>query len=458
MRDTYIDLLCLMIDEIWMTGATLPYYLHRRLQVVFENSLPFGGIPVLACGDLYQQKPVGDGYCFQGIESQDSNEQSFLVFNIWADHFCAYELTTVLRQKHGLPFTEALNRLRVGNHTEEDLQLLQKFEIDLRHPPFNYSIFFCHIFSTHRQRDDHNQLVFVANAADEVRVPAKDSVLATFVHEKDKRFFLHKAQSMDDTKTATLFSTKTKSVLNLKAGIILEVTTNIHILDGLYNGAWGFLRRIKLPDTSSPNILWVEFAEPSIGRRARKVHKTLYETRPEVHLNFVPIFRISRTFQATSRQESTILKWQFPVRPATAGTFHNNQGLLLQEGAVNFRGPKHFSKMAGRHYVGYSRFSNPEEHLFILDSAFEEIYVDPRVHAEMARLQAVERPIPIFEGLLKEYYFPSILQCVLHNTRFLPAHIDNIRSDSNVLAADIFIFTEARVCFSSQTELVRLPG
>jgi hypothetical protein len=291
-------------------------------------------------------------------------------------------LTIVLRQKHGLPFTEALNRLRVGDHTEEDLQLLKRFEIDLTNPPFNYSIFFSHIFSTHRQRDDYNQLVFVANAADEVHVQAKDSVLATFVHKKDKRFFLRKAQSMDDSKTATLFS-----ILNLKVGIILEITTNVHILDGLYNGAWGFLRRIEPTGTSDPNLQWVEFDDPSIGRRARETHKSLYETRLEIHMNFVPIFRIARTFQATSRQESTILRWQFPVRPATAGTFHHNQGLSLQEGAVNFRGPKRFSKMAGRHYVGYSRFSNPEGHLFVLDSAFEEIYVDPRVHTEMARLQ-----------------------------------------------------------------------
>jgi hypothetical protein len=66
MRDIYADLLCLMIDEISMTGTNLLYYLHRRLQDILESSLPFEGIPVLACEDLYQLKPVGDIYCFQG--------------------------------------------------------------------------------------------------------------------------------------------------------------------------------------------------------------------------------------------------------------------------------------------------------------------------------------------------------------------------------------------------------
>jgi ATP-dependent DNA helicase PIF1 len=60
LKDVYADLICLMIDEILMTGSTLLYYLHRRLQDIFESNLPFGGVSVLACGDLYQLKPVGD--------------------------------------------------------------------------------------------------------------------------------------------------------------------------------------------------------------------------------------------------------------------------------------------------------------------------------------------------------------------------------------------------------------
>jgi hypothetical protein len=453
MRDSYIDLLCLMIDEISMTGATLLYYLHRRLQDVFENNLPFGGIPVLACGDLYQLKPVGEGYGFQGIELQDSNERLFSVFNIRADLFCMYELSIVLRQKHGLPFTEALKRLRVGDHTEEDIELLKRFEIDPANPPSNYSICFRHIFSTHRQRDDHNQLVFKTTMSDELHVSAKDSVLAAFVHDNDKRFFLQKAKLMDESKTATLLS-----VLHLKAWIILEVTTNVSIPDGLYNGAWGFLRRVDPPGTSTPDILWVEFADISIDRRVRTTHKSLYDAHPEIRTNYVPIFKIARTFQATLRQESSILRWQFLVRPATAGTFHHNQGLSLREGAVNFRGPNRFAKMAGRHYVGYSRFSSPEGHLFVLDSAFEEIHIDPRVHVEMNRLRAFGRKISIFEGLQKKNRFPLIIQCVVHNTRSLPAHIDDIRSDPNILAVDVLVITEARVRPSTQLKPLHLPG
>jgi hypothetical protein len=153
-----------------------------------------------------------------------------------------------------------------------------------------------------------------------------------------------------------------------------------------------------------------------------------------------------------------VLRWQFPVRPATARTFRHNQGLTLREGAVNFRGPKRFSKMAGRHYVEYNRFSNPEGHLFVLDSACKEIYVDPRVHVEMKRLREFSKASPMFAGLQQDYPFPSLIQYVLHNTRSLSAHIDDIRSDSNLLAADILIFTEARMQASTPVWNVEIPG
>jgi hypothetical protein len=229
------------------------------------------------------------------VEVRDSNEQIFPVFNIWTHLFCMYELTTILRQRHGLPYAEAMNRLRTGNHTEADIRLLKTFEINPAYPPPEYSIFYRHIFSTHKQRDEHNLLVLKTTTADEVQVLAKDSVLAPFVHEKDKQFFLQEARALDDTKTATLFS-----VLELKVGIILEISTNVDIPNGLYNGAWGHLRYIEPPGTSTPSVLWIDFFNARIGLHARSIHAKLYDTRPQVPLTCMPVFRVAQTFQATS--------------------------------------------------------------------------------------------------------------------------------------------------------------
>jgi hypothetical protein len=96
MRDACNDLLCLIVDEVSMTGGTLLHYIHKQLHDVFENSMPFGGLPVLASGDLYQLKPVSKNYCFQGISVEDSNQNLTTIFNLWADLFRMYEMTTIL--------------------------------------------------------------------------------------------------------------------------------------------------------------------------------------------------------------------------------------------------------------------------------------------------------------------------------------------------------------------------
>jgi hypothetical protein len=113
--------------------------------------------------------------------------------------------------------------------------------------------------------------------------------------------------------------------------------------------------------------------------------------------------------------------------------------------------------MAGRHYVGYSRFSNPEGHLFVLDSAFDEIYVDPRVHTEMRRLRKFSESLPIFSSLQQTCMFPSLVQCVVHNTRSLPAYLEDIKSDCNLLSADLLVFTEARIRTSARKKNLHIP-
>jgi hypothetical protein len=140
----------------------------------------------------------------------------------------------------------------------------------------------------------------------------------------------------------------------------------------------------------------------------------MHETHGGVHESWTPVFRVLRSFQVTARHESAVLRWQFPVRPAIAGTFHHNEGLILKRGAVNFCGPKRFAKMAGGHYVDYSRFSIPEHNLFVLDPATEETHIDPRVHVEMARLRARSTSLCKFNGLQRRNRIPDLIQIVIH--------------------------------------------
>lgn len=153
LRNVLKDLFAAIIDEISMSGATLLYLAHRRLQEIFDDPRPFGGIPVITVGDLYQLKPVGDHYCFEGVHLLDSAGKPCLLQNIWSDFFRMFELTTILRQVHGMPYACTMNRLRTGDHTQADLAYLKTFEVDPSRPPPEYSVFMRHIFATHLQLD-----------------------------------------------------------------------------------------------------------------------------------------------------------------------------------------------------------------------------------------------------------------------------------------------------------------
>ena len=54
----------LVIDEVSMVGADLLYHIHRRLQDITGKSDRFGGISILAVGDLFQLQPVGQNHVF----------------------------------------------------------------------------------------------------------------------------------------------------------------------------------------------------------------------------------------------------------------------------------------------------------------------------------------------------------------------------------------------------------
>lgn len=58
MRAKLGNLSLLIIDEISMVGADHLYTVHRRLSEIITSDEPFGGISVLAVGDLSQLPPV----------------------------------------------------------------------------------------------------------------------------------------------------------------------------------------------------------------------------------------------------------------------------------------------------------------------------------------------------------------------------------------------------------------
>ena len=127
-RCKYVHLKVITADEISMFGVISLEHLHLTLQDIFtgrESNKPFGGISVLAVGDLLQLNPVGDRAAFK---PSPSNEYSALVWTLWQQQFSLYELTEIVRQKGDPEFADVLSRVRICETSEKDIDMLKDLQ------------------------------------------------------------------------------------------------------------------------------------------------------------------------------------------------------------------------------------------------------------------------------------------------------------------------------------------
>ena len=92
---------------------------------IFQNRLDFGNIAICALGDILQIKPpLG---CM--IYASPKNTKSASLWqipggNLW-DKFEAITLKNNHRQGENLIYANLLNRIRIGQHTDEDIKILK---------------------------------------------------------------------------------------------------------------------------------------------------------------------------------------------------------------------------------------------------------------------------------------------------------------------------------------------
>ena len=80
LRNKLSEIKFIIIDEISMVSSVLFYQVHQRLNEIFgvSTDLPFAGLPVLVCGDLYQLPPVKGG----PIYSSTGNVKGYLALGL----------------------------------------------------------------------------------------------------------------------------------------------------------------------------------------------------------------------------------------------------------------------------------------------------------------------------------------------------------------------------------------
>lgn len=161
----------IFIDEISMVGTRLFHYIHKVFQRITSKLLPFGGISVIAFGDLFQLKPVFDEWLF----NNSKHLYGPLAINLWQEHFQMHELKIIMRQKDSRVFAQILNRLREGKHTNDDLTTLKTRIIQTDIPDYPFSA--PHLFLSNADVDHHNTYLMQHSTGQKFTIHAKDTLV-----------------------------------------------------------------------------------------------------------------------------------------------------------------------------------------------------------------------------------------------------------------------------------------
>ena len=101
-----------------------------------------------------------------------------LATNVWKENFKMYEFNKVMRQKDNVEFAELLNRLREGNQTEDDVEILRGRTLHVKPTQSTYPMNMPHLFSNNKAVDKHNLQIFNNAKSEKAHISAIDVVIA----------------------------------------------------------------------------------------------------------------------------------------------------------------------------------------------------------------------------------------------------------------------------------------
>ena len=379
------DIHTIIIDEISMVSYETLSFIHQRLTEIKrtdDTEVYFGGLSIIAVGDFYQLPPVRDRFVFQ-------NGRGYVPASthLWRDLFTMVELYTNMRQRNDTNYSEVLNRIRTGDHTSEDIQLLRTRltsgitnPVQLCDPKFNSAL---HLLPRKDQVEEYNtqRLLELAQTTPVYEFKAEHIILESryLPHGVTSRDVPEQLIPKDDNNCAGL-----PHSLKLAVGAQVMLRRNIMCEDGLVNGARGVIVGFKWSRGAEhqdqpgmlPEAVLVKFHDSRVGR----IHSIPV---PGCDGEAVEIRPISAKFFA--QQGVTLQRTQLPLVPCWAATIHKVQGLSLDSAVIDL-GPRMFED--GMAYVALSRVRSLDG-VALLDLVADKIKASKLVQQEMVRLHDI---------------------------------------------------------------------
>ena len=412
-----------VIDEISMVSTSTFGKIGSALKKIKQLTDDWGGVSILAVRDFFQLPPVAQCQVFK--HSSNVRTPGDLAPLLW-DSFLCHDLTEVMRQKD-IQFSTALNNIRMNVPEEgsnED-KMLQSHELHLLPNDHGYPRDAMHVYAQTVYCNEWNK---------------------TRLDQLDSKLYSSAAQDFSEDRSTNLANItfpsnpldtgNLLSVLNVKVGARVMLTTNIDVCDGLTNGVMGTVSGV-IEKRGKVHVILVKFDSDGVGTSAKdkSVHKSLFP-------GAVPIGRIEATFSVKNRGHVRVSRTQFPLFLCWAVTIHKCQGMTLPEIVVDM------SREKGRYREGqaYVAFSHVTElaKLHIVNYTCEQIWVSSSVKVEMSRSDVDSIP---------EIDIPFVLTsdkkdnlCISHlNIQRLCAKQPDVIHDELLHSCDIVCFNETHV-------------
>ena len=142
LRTKLSKLTLVIIDEVSMVGSNMLLEIHKRLQQIkgVSDDVTFGGVSILAVGDLYQLPLVAQTPLFTTVG--DCYAQLYHLGSLWVGEFQLVELDEIIRQRGDNTFAELLCRVRT-DCTPEDPDILKSRVITADSPYYPTHVFVC---------------------------------------------------------------------------------------------------------------------------------------------------------------------------------------------------------------------------------------------------------------------------------------------------------------------------
>lgn len=207
--------------------------INNRLKDLKGSKDVFGGVGIIAIGDLFQLQSVMDRYILKDL---DNSEYGILAPNLWQEHLKMFELKTLMRQRKSEEFAEIFNQLREGKHTRDDILRIR--DRIVQDSSANNLMQIPHLVVQNNKVDEYKVKLHCLAAGVKYTIKAEDSVVgANSAELRDK---IMQQIANDPRKTKQVISN-----LKLAEGERQEFAMNLRIQDGMTNGTGNIVKKIS---------------------------------------------------------------------------------------------------------------------------------------------------------------------------------------------------------------------